>query len=602
MANVGDLFINVGLAGFNKVIADLNTINQKVKEVPPVKIATPEIAKPVNDELAKIPKVIPIKAQVETPKTFSQGLTAGISRISEATKGFREGLGKAFAGLESLGNKAAATFGVMTAGIIGLVRAASPGHFQLFTDSLTVLAKELGFILIPILKTVTLGIIRLAEWIRNLSESTKGNILAFAKISLVLLGIVAVVPRILSALKLIPLAFSGVLAAVNLLLVSNPAGWFIGLVSAIAAGIAALAALGGFFLVAGQKGDSLGEKLNNLWKSFQGLMTKLQPSLNAMMNLFRTVFAAIESYVAVVGDIFKEFGLSWDKVIDTAQAVFLVFISHVSIGVRAIATGLIALSVIVKRFAIAFSEVFHALYGAVKPILSAIADLFIGAWNNIATAFGTVKTWIITGIETLMKAFLGLGEAATRIFSALIKSAQAASMALLNPAQAAVMAAGAQAELHDAMQPKRIKEFGENRLKQFGDFWQDLKKDVPGIKKQELPDVEKPLLNKLVDLLLPSNIADEIRERVKKFNELFDEKMKNDKGEKGLKKAPDFLQRREPPQLIGIGDAWRKFMSSQQDPTLEQMKKQQNLLTMIDEKLKQIAGNTAKQPNYGAMI
>ena len=98
--------------------------------------------------------------------------------------------------VEATSKKAQLAFAGMTAGILGFTRAASPRVFDEFSASLKILSASLGVVFIPLVRQATGWLMQLAQWFYGLSSAQRGQIAFWTKLALGVTGFLILLPKI----------------------------------------------------------------------------------------------------------------------------------------------------------------------------------------------------------------------------------------------------------------------------------------------------------------------------------------------------------------------------------------------------------------------
>lgn len=112
-----------------------------------------------------------------------------VGKMSMAMRELKEGM-------QGFGNQSVVQFGIASASIMGLTRAASPVAFSTLTKSFELLSAQIGTAFLPAIMDASKWIQDAAGWVGGLDKETKQQIGTWAAYGVGLLGVVTIGPRI----------------------------------------------------------------------------------------------------------------------------------------------------------------------------------------------------------------------------------------------------------------------------------------------------------------------------------------------------------------------------------------------------------------------
>ncbi len=287
--------------------------------------------------------------------------------------------------ITQVGSVATRGFAILTGGIGAAVRMADPVGFQYFTAAVQGVSIQIGRIFVPLLREITTYIIRLEGYLRGLNDTTRASILHWAKVAIVVLGSVMAFSQLFSIVSTgftVLSSFVGILTALGL---STPVGWVIALAAAIAALVAVVAigsgGMGGLFA-------GLRPALDALLAAFQGVFAAIMPVIQDGMNFIN---AAISTGLQTIVPFFVQFATLLASTVGGIVGTLQPIISALMGQVLGVFTRL---QPVIQNLLTGVMGVFQAVFGvltryyaAVAPIIGSIIEAILPLFEQIYAAY-----------------------------------------------------------------------------------------------------------------------------------------------------------------------------------------------------------------------
>jgi phage-related protein len=280
MSKIGAAFVEVALKGLSRVQTDLAGVKSKL-----VDVASGGV------------------------KAF-----AGIGdKLTSIKKGFEE-----------FRTVAAIAFGAATGSVLAFVGSADPKGMDDFKFQLYAIGLQIGRVFIPVIHDATELLSQLREWFESLTDAQRDNILHWAKITVVVAGIVLLVPKVIGAFQALGSAMTlfGIKAAIAWALATGGISLLITLIAAAIAAIVAFFSFenkdsGGFF-------GAIGQGVSQLWETTKAVFTAIAEWIS---GVFSSIWEGIKPVVDVVVEIgsviFEVLGVAFTFLADLITATIV---------------------------------------------------------------------------------------------------------------------------------------------------------------------------------------------------------------------------------------------------------------------------------------
>jgi phage-related protein len=348
-----------------------------------IEVATKGLAK-VQSDLNKL------KEHLDKAAKGGEGLDAATEKGGKSAVKAESAYKKLGDTINNIGSIATKVFFGGIAAVGGFVRMADPRGFDNLTVALASVSIQLGRFFVPLLREVTGWIQKLANWLKGLSDQQRAQILHWVKIALVVAGVLAILPKLIAAFRLV----MTVIRAVGATLTFATGGLSL-LVGLIAVAIAALAEMfasgetggGGMFgpIIAGLKAlwDVVVRVFTQIAAFVGGIIQRLVPVFEGIVAALEPVFSVIMSAVAVVVDLLAPAFSVLGAIIETVIAV---------------------LGGIVEIILAVVTPVFRLLAAILKPIIWVLGKILGPAFEFLGTVIKMVANFFIKIINAIISA------------------------------------------------------------------------------------------------------------------------------------------------------------------------------------------------------
>lgn len=280
MANtIASGFVEVALAGMTQVENDLGKLRGGLAGVPG-KIAPQVVLEGVESaemSLARLVESVDLLVDIileeqgikrleqikKAPKskTYIQVVLEGLQKAKKELDNLKKKVGEAKQGLSDMGNKAAVGFGVGVGAIGKFVQMADPVGFERFQVAIAKVGIQVGRFFVPLLREATVWVDKISDYLKGLSDDVRENVLHWAKVTLAVLGTVAVFAKVGSALM-------GMLSPFNI--------------------------IAGLLMLVFQRASAGGGSMGSLQSVFERIQTAIAPLIAALMTLVEAIAPIIE--------------------------------------------------------------------------------------------------------------------------------------------------------------------------------------------------------------------------------------------------------------------------------------------------------------------
>ena len=309
------------------------------------------------------------------------------------------------------------------------------GQITILKSQLQELAISFGDILMPAIRQIVSWIQKLADKLNGMDENTKKTIVTIGLVVaaigplLIVIGkvvsavgtIMTIIPKLkgaFTALKSALTAVKGGFTALKAALASNPIGWVIALVAALAAA----------FIYLWKTNENFRKAITDIWngivKKFQEFFQGITDRLNALGfnfkdfgEVIKAVWDGLCSFLAPVFEgAFQYISNTLSYALDTITAVLDIFIGIFTGNWEKVWDGVKGIFAAtwnyIKNF---FSNILNVLKGIFDVFLgwfgtswdelwSGISDFFVNVWNGIKSFFGNIMNGIKATAETVWNA------------------------------------------------------------------------------------------------------------------------------------------------------------------------------------------------------
>lgn len=276
-------------------------------------------------------------------------------------------------------------------------------------NTITELCVKLGEILLPIIQRVVAAISSFSNWLTNLNPAAQKVvvtvlaivsalgpfIIILAKLITSFGTIMTIVPKIVSIIKTVKLAF----VAFNAVLMANP----------IILIVAAIAALIAGFVLLWNKCEWFRNFWINLWENIKNVCKKV---IDGIVNFFTGIIDFFKNnWQSLLLFIANPFAGAFKLLYDNCEG-FRNFIDGIIQKIKNIFSSIVSFintNVIepIKKFfepLIAwFTNLFTSIYNSLASIINVIWGILQGLWEMIVTLFTTAINWINENVITPIK-------------------------------------------------------------------------------------------------------------------------------------------------------------------------------------------------------
>lgn len=382
--SLGSAFVDLAVRGFQTVVATMNqvetvvanasgTANVAVAGVPQAQAAVGKFQALLDSVKSNVVVRVAV-AGAAAAMTALKGLQAVASQVGQQ-------IGQLSQGLQKLGGAATAGLAAASASMYKFVQLADPVGFERFTLAVQRLGLQLGRLFIPIVREATKNINDLANFFKNLDDSTRETILAVTKVALAVLSIGAAVGAVVKV--------AGVFASLGA--VFTPVG---GAIAAIAAAVGLLGV--SFARAQGMALDftSVAGLVKSVWTGVLALFQRFQQAIQPAIQTIQSVFSELMASSAVVDTLARGLAI----VAKVGNEAFNAYATVVA--ALAPRLGVIA-SLLIDTFT------------KIQPIITALADKFetfvsVGAakFNEFVAAFTGLVDELMPVIATALDYFV----------------------------------------------------------------------------------------------------------------------------------------------------------------------------------------------------
>lgn len=300
-------------------------------------------------------------------------------------------LGKVGQQLNQIGSFATRGFAVATGAIGGFVRMTDPRGFDNLTVALARVSIQLGRFFVPLLREVTGWINRLADWLRNLSDTQREQVLNWTRLTLGILAVGAVLPRVISLVS----GVAGVLGTLRTVFValgaSTPIGWLLAIIAAAVGLAAAFDAGSGGVGGLGQAFATMRDVAASVWAA-------LQPLAAAFLDFGRAVLPVVVSAITAVANVVV-------PLIQVLTQIATAVLPALATVVNLVWAGLQQLATLFTELASGVLPVLAEVLAVVWSILSTVAGVIVG----VADAIGGLISWVESITDGWGKWILAIG-------------------------------------------------------------------------------------------------------------------------------------------------------------------------------------------------
>jgi hypothetical protein len=386
MAVLKEAVIKVVTAGLAQARVQLQSLQDQAAKLAAPALQVAARTRPALTALAEVARKAADLAKVPVVVRFA---AAGAEAVQSAGAMITNSIDTLKKKLDPLTGAARGAFLGITAAVTGLVAAADPVRFTVFTQLLLVLAQEVGRIFIPVLQAANEVLLDLIKWFKSLTPETR-----------VLIRQITVVAAVVTA----AVAGFGLLAMVAAKVAAVAAVVFTK-VGAIVAALAAVAA--GIALVAG-KGDLL-QGVKRIFAGLADIVSRVWAVVGPVLSRIRDAAVGLASALGT------RLEAPFQRLQDAAQRIWAVIGPVLErvwswLGRIAELVGGVLATVVVEVFtrmaeAVALvAEWVAALYEAVGPLLTAAVELADAAFNSFLDTTVTGLQVAIEMVNALIRA------------------------------------------------------------------------------------------------------------------------------------------------------------------------------------------------------
>lgn len=276
-------------------IADLK---EKLKQTP-------------NDKVIKLQLLMAQNTKGDLDKQMAAAKGSVLGSIGGMAKGVASTFGGLAAGLSQVGGMASGAFSGATGAIKSFVSMADPKGFEDFQVATASVSIQLGRIFVPLLHEVTEWINKLSNYLKNLSDDQREQVLHWTKIALAVAGGLMVFSKVHGVLGTLSSAFGAF--GGSTLGVLGPLGLLLGLAGAVIPILTKLfgtaeegEGLGGAL---GGMGDAFASLASSIGDAFRDIIETVGPIVSQILEDLAPVFTmlaeAIKEVIPPIVDIFK---------------------------------------------------------------------------------------------------------------------------------------------------------------------------------------------------------------------------------------------------------------------------------------------------------
>ncbi len=307
-----EAYVKISVKGYEAVKAQIAQIGTMLHQIT-VKQAIPLL--PNGTALAR--PVLPVAKPVQDAAKPAATLASKLKDV--------------YSQLDAIGAKARVTFFVATAGILGFVKAASPGDFMKFESAVARVSVQIGALFLPVIRTLTQYLNKLADALNNLTPQQRDQIGHWTKLGLVALAFVGGVTKLLGVVPGLIGGFSTLSTLVKSLagLFGVAGGAALGWVGIVAGIVAGVVALGAVAVKAAGKWDTITAAATKLWKAVvnvaEAWWSAAKPVLAVIGNIITSYLSVVWKLygivLGVVAKIYRAFGDVFAKIAPIVQGV-----------------------------------------------------------------------------------------------------------------------------------------------------------------------------------------------------------------------------------------------------------------------------------------